>query len=78
MMETIQTAQDGLPTVAARAPMVKRIKAGDPLASQNASIHEIVRCSDFADLMLTGACEPGRFARSRQRWLHGDPEHDFS
>src|ERR1700677_4156346 len=45
-MDTTHTAQEGLPTVAASAPSVKRSNAGDPLATQNASTQVMVRWSD--------------------------------
>src|SRR3979490_1593527 len=48
-METIHTTQDGLPTVAATAPMENSTSGGTPLATQNAPVQSMPR-STAADL----------------------------
>jgi hypothetical protein len=48
-METIHTTQDGLPTVAATAPMENSTSGGTPLATQNAPVQSMPRSSP-ADL----------------------------
>src|SRR5690349_5325933 len=44
-IEIIQTSQDGRPTVAATAPTENSTSAGTPLATQNAPVQSIFRCS---------------------------------
>ena len=38
--------------MAAKAPIVNKIKAGEPLANQNASTQPMVRCSECSDLCV--------------------------
>jgi hypothetical protein len=42
-MDIAQTSHDGLPTVAAMAPIENRTSAGTPLATQNAPVQSILR-----------------------------------
>src|SRR6516225_5990381 len=42
-METIHTTHEGLPTVAATAPMENRTSGGTPLATQNAPVQSMPR-----------------------------------
>src|SRR5215475_11495248 len=42
-IETIQTTHEGLPTVAATAPMEKSTSGGTPLATQNAPVQSMPR-----------------------------------
>ncbi|MOA55174.1 hypothetical protein D3C78_1789190 [compost metagenome] len=43
-IDTIQTIQAGLPTVAAMAPIENSTRAGTPLATQKAPRQSILRC----------------------------------
>ncbi|MNE71743.1 hypothetical protein D3C80_1676420 [compost metagenome] len=53
-IDTIQTIQAGLPTVAAIAPIENSTRAGTPLATQNAPRQSILRCRLPTELAACG------------------------
>ncbi len=57
-IDSIHTSHEGLPTVAAIAPIENKTSAGTPLATQNAPCQPIFRCS----VAFCTATLPGRSA----------------
>jgi hypothetical protein len=76
-METIHTTHEGLPTVAATAPIEKSTSGGTPLATQNAPVQSMPRSRPDA-LGCAAALAAGRsFAvllKLPPGWLLGDGE----
>ena len=69
-IESIQTNQEGLPTVAAMAPIENKTSAGTPLATQNAPCQPIFRCS----VALCASLEkPAEFAPTAEFVLNLSP-----